>query len=245
MHLRPRLSRDSQLLTTNHGWHLRIPSGPAGLYRLAQMDDQSGLPRPAYLHRPPITLAVRARVSQHPAPGTWGFGFWNDPSGFSWGPGATFVRLPALPQAAWFFCASPRCYLSFRDDKPGQGFYAQAFRSPRFDARLIPAALTLPLSPKLARRKFSQIIREDSAAVRSDPTEWHSYRILWTGARAAFHVDEDLVLETSISPSAPLGLVLWIDNQFAGFSPQGRLSWGTEKNPDPVWLEIEDLQIAS
>jgi hypothetical protein len=38
---------------------------------------------------------------------------------------------------------------------------------------------------------------------------------------------------------------MWIDNQFAGFDPQGRLTWGVESSPTESWLEIEDLTVSS
>ena len=50
------------------------------------------------------------------------------------------------------------------------------------------------------------------------------------------------IVKTSSSPCPPLGLVLWIDNQFAAWNPQGRLAHGTLENP-PAWLEIENLAV--
>ncbi len=72
-------------------------------YSNAQVDDYRGLSRRRFPWRPPAKLTVRARFS-HPAghlKGTAGFGFWNDPFLM------TGARLPALPQAIWFFYASP------------------------------------------------------------------------------------------------------------------------------------------
>lgn len=243
MDLTPRLSRDASLAPTSRGWSLAIPSGPAGRYRLSQLDDQMGLPRRAYPWRPPVRFSLRARVAGAETPGTWGFGFWNDPFGFSFGPGDVFFRLPALPNAAWFFYASRRNYLSFRDDKPAQGFIAQAFNSPAFHASLLPAGLALPFSRKLTRRLLSRIIDEDSASIGVDVTQWHSYRLEWSPSRSAFWVDEALAFESPVSPRPPLGMVIWIDNQYAAFTPQGKLAWGLEENPTSAWLEVEDVEI--
>ncbi len=241
--LQPRHSREARLITTGKGWRLGIPAGGPTRYRVSQLDDQRGLARHSYLWQPPLTLNLLARVSSVSPPGTWGFGFWNDPYGFSFGPGDKFLRLPALPQAAWFFAASPRNYLSFRDDRPANGFLAQTFRSPRFHPSLIGAALAFPFAPTTTRKLLRQFIAEDAATVQVDPTQWHAYRLIWSDARCVFSVDGAVVLRTAITPTAPLGLVIWIDNQYAAFDPNGTLRWGMEENLDEIWLEIESLQL--
>lgn len=245
MDLQRRLSHDGTLMETEHGWRFAIPAGPASRYRLSQLDDHQGLPRKAYPCHPTTTLSLRARVSSQTIPGTWGFGLWNDPFGFSFGPGSTFFRPPALPNTIWFFFASQESYLSFRDDKPAQGFLAQAFRSPSFHADLLRAALLLPFVPKTTRRIMSRVIEEEAEAVSVDVTQWHRYRLEWSPKRASFWVDEVSILESAVSPGGPLGLVLWIDNQFAAFTPQGKLRWGLEANQHGEWLEIEDLELNS
>ncbi len=118
------------------GWRLSLPPGPAGQYRWAQLDDYIPLPRRRFLWTPPVRLSLEARVSAPGLPGTWGFGFWNDPFQASLGLGGTARRLPALPNAAWFFYASPPNFLAFRDDLPAQGLLAATFRLP-----LLPAPL--------------------------------------------------------------------------------------------------------
>lgn len=229
-------------------WHLEIPAGPAGRYRLAQLDDYTSLARPRFPHQPPLTLQLRARVSAPEIPGTWGFGLWNDPFSLSLGLGGGTRRFPALPDAAWFFGASAQNYLSFREDKPARGFIAQAFRSTRLPAPLL--ALSAPLFPLLLwprlaralRPRLRRWIREDSFALEIDPTQWHRYTLEWGVDGVAFGVD-DQIFFCGISPQAPLGLVIWIDNQFAAFPPDGKLAYGTLANPQPAWLEIEELQI--
>jgi hypothetical protein len=56
-------------------------------------------------------------------------------------------------------------------------------------------------------------------------------------------IDGRVILGTRLAPHPPLGLIIWIDNQFAGFDPQGRLTWGVEACPTESWLEIEDLTL--
>jgi hypothetical protein len=222
-------------------WRLSIPAGAAGQYRLAQLEDYGGLSRRQFPSHPPRTVSLRARVSAGFAAGTWGFGFWNDPFGASLKP---FRPLPALPNAAWFFFASQHSYLSFHDDKPGYGFLAQAFRSPRFDARLIPAALALPFSRKTARRWLGRTIGEDGVALSPDATQWRAYKLGWGEKRVIFEVDDVVVLETPVSPHPPLGLVIWIDNQYAAFKLDGKIQWGILSSESPAWLEIEDVELA-
>ena len=247
------MTPDGKLTATDRGWLLSIPAGPPGRYRLSQLDDHRGLPRRAYPYRPPMKFELEARVSSASLPGTWGFGLWNDPYGLSFGPGNGFVRLPALPNAAWFFFSSPISYLSFRDAAPANGFLAQVFASPGFDVRLFYAGLTMPFSRKRARRILSRVIREDEMKLdalpddlrpvaRFDPTQWHRYSLHWREEGTSFFVDDTCVLSSALSPRSPLGLVIWLDNQHAGFDPQGRLSFGLEANPDLAWLEIRDLK---
>src|SRR5688500_15279335 len=142
-------------------YRLSVPVGPADKYRLAQLDDYAKLSRSQFPLRPPIRLSLAARASSNSIPGTWGFGLWNDPFGLSLGFGGNPFRLPALPNAVWFFGASEESYLSFRDPSTSlrsaqggvaNGFLAQTFRSPKFHSLLIPAGLALPFSRKVTRR---------------------------------------------------------------------------------------------
>ena len=242
MNLFHRSSNGASIILTSSGFRFTIPESQIGQYRLAQLEDYTGLARKAFPSYPPLTLNLSARASSESIPGTWGFGFWNDPFpsfGFSGAP----PRLPALPNAIWFFNASPKNYLSFREDKPAQGFIAQTFHSPRFHSSLLPAGLTLPFSRKATRRILSRIIDEDAATVSVDVTQWHSYRIEWSSNRSAFWVDEALALETTVSPRPPLGLVIWMDNQYAAFTSQGKMKWGVEENLTEAWLEVEKIEI--
>jgi hypothetical protein len=241
-------------------YRLLIPAGPANKYRLAQLDDYAKMPRGKFPLHPPLRMNLSARVSSNAIPGTWGFGLWNDPFGLSLGFGGNPFRLPALPNAAWFFGASEENYLSFRDDKPAQGFLAQTFRSPRFHPLLILAGVILPFSRKLARRLMGKVIGEDALRLSSRPslalenalaspsstldvTEWHGYQLNWREDRVSFEVDDALVFESRVSPHLPLGLVIWIDNQFAAFTPEGRIGFGILQNPEPAWLEVRDINI--
>ena len=261
-------------------YRLSIPAGSGNKYRLAQLDDYTKTPRKQFPLRSPLSLELSARASSNSIPGTWGFGFWNDPFGLSLGFGGNPFRLPALPNAVWFFGASKESYLSFKSElRPEQseaksegssesasrlpatpaihsgpdafrergeaanGFLAQTFRSPSFHPLLIPAGLSLPFSRRRTRRLLGKIIDEDGIRLSVDVMQWHRYKLDWREDRVIFEVDDDQVFESSVSPHPPLGLVIWIDNQYAAFTPEGRIGFGVLENVEPAWLEIKDINM--
>lgn len=230
-------------------WLFSLPPGPAGRYRLAQLDDYRRLPRRRFRWQPPVTLSLTAQASSPDLPGTWGFGFWNDPFSFSLGVKGASRRLPALPNAAWFFYASPENYLSLRDDLPASGLLAAVFRSPLIPSGfLAPALLALPLLfiPAAARRlrRFARsIIQQDAARLDVQVTQPHEYRLEWQPRLVRFCVDGESLFETSLTPRGRLGLVIWIDNQYAAFTPDGRLRFGLLANP-AAQLRVSKLQMS-
>jgi hypothetical protein len=273
--LNPRHTTGANVIPTENGWHLEIPPGEAGAYRLAQLDDYAGLPRGRFPLRAPSTLSLRCRVSEpaltpSPSPkgrgelsGTWGFGFWNDPFAFSFGLQGKPRRLPVLPNACWFFHASEENHLSFRPPiaepamggpqggHPGHGFLAQSFRSPKIPSLLLaPGVLGLPLLfsktiSKYLRAVVGKIIGEDSLLLDLDVTQWHTYNLSWRESRVSFSVDDAIVFETSVSPRGPLGVVIWIDNQYAAWTPEGRIGMGTLQQKTTGWMEIEQVEVRS
>ena len=247
--LTPRHTPGSQVVgLPTGGWRLEIPAGPARHYRLAQLDDYGDLPRRSFPWQTPFNLSLRARAARATMPGTWGFGLWNDPFDLSLGFGGG-RRIPALPNSAWFFFASAPNYLSLRDDIPAQGGLAATFRSPRWPAAFLAlGALTLPLLAlppvaRIMRRLGRRIVQQDGVALASDPSEWHTYQLGWSQSRVTFCVDGNPVLETSVAPLGALGLVIWVDNQYAAWPPSGRLSFGALVNDQPAWIEIEEVAI--
>ena len=236
-------------------YRLIIPAGSAEKYRLAQLDDYTQIPRSQFPRRSPLSLRLSARTSSDNISGTWGFGLWNDPFGLSLGFGGNPFRLPVLPNAVWFFGASKESYLSFKNPSAGgfdafasqiagNGFLAQSFRSPKFHPSLILAGLTLPFSRKSTRRLMSRVIAENGIRLSVDVTEWHRYRLDWREKRVSFEIDDIQVFESEVSPSPPLGLVIWIDNQYAKFTPEGKIGFGVLENSEPAWLEIKDLELS-
>ncbi len=240
--MKSRTTPNANIDKTKNGYLLKIPEGDSSSYRFAQIDDYFGLSRRNFPHHS-LTLSLRAKTSSISLPGTWGFGLWNDPFGMSLGFGGRKWRLPTLPNAAWFFGASRQNHLSFTD-KPAQGFLAQSFRSPKFHPLLIPAGVSLPFSRKGTRKLLSKVIAEDSSALSVDVTQWHGYRLEWSEKRVAWYVDDALVFESPVSPNPPLGLVIWIDNQFAAFTPDGKIGFGVLEGKEE-WLELENLVVKS
>ena len=245
LELKPRATRNGMLVRTERGWRLGIRAGGSGEYRLAQLDDHSGRPRANLIWRPPLTLSLQARVSSASVPGTWGFGLWNDPFALGCGPARERRRLPALPQAAWLFSASARSQLSLRDDKPGNGFFAQACMSERVGVWLVPVVLSFPFSPRNSRRILSRHIHQDAAQVDSDPCVWHHYELRWLHESTEFWIDGQQLFRSAVCPRPPLGVVIWIDNQYAAFDTRGRIAWGVESIPEDAWLEVEQLSCGS
>lgn len=232
-----------------NAYRLSIPAGASDTYRFAQLDDYAKTSRSQFPLCYPVSLRVSARTSREAIPGTWGFGLWNDPFGLSLGFGGNPFRLPTLPNAAWFFGASKESYLSFRDASATQrevaanGFLAQTFRSPKFHPLLIPAGIMLPFSRKGTRRFMGKVIEEEGIRLSLDVTQWHSYQLDWREDRVSFEVDDTQVFESHVSPHPPLGLVIWIDNQYATFTPEGKIGFGVLETPEPAWLEIKDIDV--
>jgi hypothetical protein len=108
---------------------------------------------------------------------------------------------------------------------------------------LIPAGLALPFSRKTTRRFLGSVIGEDGVRLSVDVTQWHRYRLDWRGDRVSFEIDDSPVFKSTVSPNPPLGLVIWIDNQYAAFTPEGQIGFGVLENPEPASLEIKDIEL--
>jgi hypothetical protein len=243
--LQPRTTHNEKVIRIPNGWRLEIADGGPSAYRLAQLDDYAALARSRFKWREPTTLNLRCRVSEPNLPGTWGFGFWNDPFTVSFGLQGMARRLPVLPNTCWFFHASAENHLSFTNGLPASGFLAQTFSSPRIPSALLaPGIFGIPL---LAARRLSnwlranmaaKLIREDAKRISVDVTEWHEYQLEWRSTGVEFAVDGKTVFITATRPKGPLGLVIWIDNQYAAWRPDGSLGMGALANP-PAWMEVQ------
>ena len=239
------VTKTSRLEAAGGVWRFVNTLTHGDTYTNAQIDGYQGVPRSAFPWQPPLTLTVEARFT-HPDGhlcGTAGFGFWNDPFLM------TGLRLPALPQAVWFFYGSPPTNLKLAVDVPGRGWKAAAL-----DAKSLPAPLLLPLAPlavplmnvpPLYRALWplaGRALRISEALVPAEMTAWHAYRIEWGVERVRFLVDGAPILEGP-SPRGPLGFVMWNDNQAMVATPQGQFRWRTLPVPGEQAMEVRALRI--
>ena len=68
---------------------------------------------------------------------------------------------------------------------------------------------------------------------------------VWGDREADFLVDGEPVLQGAPSPRGPLGLVIWIDNQYLIVHPAGRLRHGILPLPHDQWLELDAVALQS
>ncbi|MFQ5942002.1 MAG: hypothetical protein ACE5JF_00440 [Anaerolineales bacterium] len=228
---------------------MTIPPTSSG-YADAQLDDYSGLKRSDFPWTAPATLRLQARASHPSPPGTLGFGYWNDPFGVSLSGAGSLRRLPAPPQAMWFFHGSPPNDFTFADGGAGSGWKAATLRSIQYpSALLVPgAAVAFALGNlPLFRRWIVPLVRKQAEAVEvlldSSLTDWHEYGITWRLDGAVFEVDGEVVAKSGAAPHPPLGFVAWIDNQYAVFSETKGIRFGLLPTYADHWLEIQDLHI--
>ncbi len=217
----------------------------AGDYSDAQLDDYHSLPRRKWPWRPPLKMQVRARASHAALAGTAGFGFWNDPFTLTGG-------INALPEAVWFFYASPPSNMALVPGVPGWGWKAAIVHAARADALLqsVPTAASvlwarLAGRTQAAARWVKRISGAYEAALSLDCTAWHTFDLEWQRDGATFRVDDELVLRTPYSsvPRGPLGFVTWVDNQYAVATPRGEFRFGTLDAPGQQWIELDWISI--
>jgi hypothetical protein len=234
---------------TGHA-RLTVPVTPPRRYTDAQLDSYHGtltgglFRRPVLDCRPPLRLTLRARASLAAPLGTLGFGFWNEPFSITGG-------VLGSPQVNWFFYASPPSDMALAAGVPGFGWKAATLDAGRWPGLLLaPAALgaiLLTRVPGLGRPVMNLARRFVTAheAMLSDVAldAWHDYAIDWRAGEARFVVDGVTRLVSPAPPPGPLGLVIWIDNQYAIASAEGAFGFGLLPLPEPQTLEIEALKL--
>jgi hypothetical protein len=225
-------------------WHLTVAPTPDPVYSNAQISDYAG--RSDFRWRPPLRLTVTARASSqsHHLRGTAGFGFWNHP----FVPGEFGFR---LPQAVWFFFGSPPNDMPLARGLPGHGWKAATIDAtrPLFLALLptAPLGFLLMRFPALYNRLWP--VGQHALGVSEcllDPAllpERHTYTLDWQPAGVVFAVDGVPVHHSRHSPRGPLGLIAWIDNQYAVVTPQGRFGWGLVPLEREQSLILEQVEV--
>jgi hypothetical protein len=230
-------------------YSFKLPPTPADQYTLAQIDDYMHLRRDVFPHKRPVSLRLDARVSGLDLPGTWGFGFWNDPFSAGFGAGGMRRLFPVLPNAAWFFYGSAPNHLSLREGLPGAGFHAKVFSAPLVPS--IVSLLSLPAIPfllwpktaRLLKQLAVSIIKEDATPLTIDLTGWHQYQLQLGCQQVRFMIDQRCVFRTNFAPSGRLGLVIWIDNQYFKFTPEGKIGFGFLPLASEQVLDIQNLTL--
>ncbi len=232
-------------------FRLTLPPTARRVYADAQLDDYHDaapaggwLRRPRFPDSPPVRMTLRARAS-HPAPaGTLGFGFWNDPFSLSGG-------VLAAPNTVWFFYASPPSDMALAESVPGRGWKAATLNTGRVPGVILApaalAAIALTRIPGLGRPIMSAARRAVQAyeALLDDLilADWHHYELEWQSHAALFRVDGVERLRSPAPPRGPLGFVLWLDNQYAIASREGKFGFGLCEVREEQWLEVEQLKI--
>jgi hypothetical protein len=233
---------------------MAFESARQGQYTDAQIDDYGNLPRANYPWRPPLRMQIISRSSLPAATfsstsetvdilqGTAGFGFWNYP--FS-------IRgdILMLPEAIWFFYASPPSNIALVPGIPGWGWKAQVVHSmrPGALAATVPMAVStvfglLTGETRPAARWMQKLTGASEAILSDEMTDWHTYILEWRSDEATFFVDDKLVLRAPHPPTRPLGFVAWLDNQYAIATPRGILRFSTVTS-GPQWLELDSVKI--
>ncbi len=225
---------------------LALSASHTGRYSNAQIDDYSGQRHAHFNWRPPLRLSVRARFSHPPSDlhGTAGFGFWNNPLTVAGGA-------PRLPDAVWFFAASPPSNMALVPGVAGWGWKAQIVHAQRIGALLAAGPMLgaagwarLTGRDEPASRWLQRLTGAQEATLAIDPCDWHDYALEWRRGEARFWVDGAPVLTAPQPPRGPLGFVAWLDNQFAVASPRGVLRFGTLDGAARQ-LELERLVISA
>jgi hypothetical protein len=235
---------------------MSLPTLKTGEYADAQIDDYGTLARANFPWQPPLRMEVRAcsslpaanamstRASQDMLCGTAGFGFWNYP--FS-------VRgdILMLPEAVWFFYASPPSNMALVPGVTGWGWKAQVIHAMRPGALLsvIPTALATGWGlatqrTERAARWLQRLSGASEAILPYELTTWHIYTLEWHTTEALFWVDGNQVLRVPNPPTRALGFVAWLDNQYAIVSPRGILRFGSTACT-PEWLDLDSIKITS
>jgi hypothetical protein len=241
------------LAVHNSVLRMSFPAVQQGEYADAQIDDYSGRARRSvFPWTPPLRMEVRARSSLPAASdsdsssgilrGTAGFGFWNYPFSVK-------GDILTLPEAIWFFYASPPSNMALVPGIPGWGWKAQVIHSMRPGALLatVPTALSAGWArvtgdTNPAGRWLKRLSGACETLITADMTTWHTYALEWFKDKAIFWVDGVQVLRVLQPPTRALGFVAWLDNQYAVVTPRGVFRFGTVSS-EAQWFELDAIRI--
>jgi hypothetical protein len=96
---------------------------------------------------------------------------------------------------------------------------------------------------KLARKLVGKLIAEQSRTLDVDITAWHDYHLSWEKDEVIFGMDGTEIFRSTVSPQGPLGVVIWIDNQYAAWTPGRKIGMGTLAQAEPAWIELKKVEL--
>ena len=156
-----------------------------------------------------------------------------------------------LPEAVWFFYASPPSNMALVPGIPGWGWKAQVVHTMKLGSLVatVPLTATIALGhltgkTRPAARWMQKVSGACEVLLPVEMNEWHTYTLEWLRREVLFWVDDILVLRSPQAPTRSLGFVAWLDNQYAIATPRGVLRFGTV-NSGPQWVELESVKIES
>src|SRR5689334_10129224 len=196
-----------KLASENSRLRMTLESARQGEYSDAQIDDYGSIARSHFPWRPPLRMSVVARSSLPAATvgnryesagtlrGTAGFGFWNYPFSVK-------GDILMLPEAVWFFYASPPSNMALVPGIPGWGWKAQVVHSMRVESLIsvLPTALAtgwgrITGNTQPASRWLQRLSGAREAELGVEMTDWHMYTLEWRVGSATFWVDGVQALE--------------------------------------------------
>lgn len=213
-------------------------------YSNAQIDDHPNLKRSEFSNQAPLKLKIEARLKCDGTPkGTAGFGFWNDPFLM------TDTKAPTLPKAAWFFWCSEDSNMQLAQDVPGYGWkmaVIDAWNWP-FLALIPTTPISIPLMWIQSIRRLLWPVAQKAMKCQEKlcPVsffDWHTYELHWQHDKVFFHIDDKLEFSAP-APKGPLGLVIWIDNQFMRIDPRAMMKHGNISLENEQSLEIRHFEL--
>jgi len=243
-----RLTRADAEIVEQQGVLLKLnPTDKTNLnYSNAQLDDYPKISRAEFPNRPPLRLRLRARFhfqGEQPK-GTAGFGFWNDPFLM------TEPRPATLPKALWFFYSSKESKLALAQGIANHGWKMAAMDAwrPAFLALIPTLPLSLPLMwlPWFQKKLWpiaQRAMRCHEKEISHDLKSWHDYELVWGEQQSEFWIDQELQFSVP-SPKGPLGLVIWMDNQYMQIDPRAVMKHGNLVLEHEQCLEIAACELS-
>lgn len=237
---------DADVVRRQKALWLTLHSTSDDHYSNAQISDYDPQQR-KFRFRPPIRLTVTARANLpgDNLHGTAGFGFWNHP----FAPDERGFR---LPQAVWFFFASPPSNMALAHGVPGHGWKAAVIDARRWQfLSLLPTAplgFLLMRIPYVYRKLWGigqRSLGVSEALINGKRlAQTHTYELVWKPDGVVFAVDNQVIHQATHAPQHALGFVAWMDNQYAIVTPQGQFGFGLLDIPVEQSLVIEHIAIA-